>query len=164
VLVAIDLLYTFLPVWATERSIDPRIVGMLLAERAAVSVLSRLGLGRLVAVLGRRRLLTAAIAGSALALAALPFCGVAGAIIVMAVAGCGLGIPQPVTMSWVVSLTAPHLQGTALGLRLTANTVAQLTYPAIIGAAANPFGAVGVFAMTAGLLAVSVFLVAPFRD
>ena len=48
VLVTVDLVYAFLPVWATEFGISATAVGLLLALRAAVSVVSRLGLSHLV--------------------------------------------------------------------------------------------------------------------
>ena len=46
VLVTVDLMYAFVPVWATQENISATAVGLLLALRAAVSVLSRLGLTR----------------------------------------------------------------------------------------------------------------------
>ena len=44
VLVTVDLMYAFVPVWATEQGISATVVGLLLALRAAVSVISRFGL------------------------------------------------------------------------------------------------------------------------
>ena len=44
VLVTVDLMYAFVPVWATEQGISATVVGLLLALRAAVSVVSRFGL------------------------------------------------------------------------------------------------------------------------
>ena len=47
-------MYAFVPVWATEQNISATAVGLLLALRAAVSVLRRLGLMRLIARFGRK--------------------------------------------------------------------------------------------------------------
>jgi MFS family permease len=78
----------------------------------------------------------------------------------MVVLGFGLGTPQPLTMSWVVELTDPSRHGTALGLRLTANNLAQLTFPLIISTLAGPFGVLGVFWTTGALVGLSTLLVA----
>lgn len=48
VVVTVDLMYAFIPVWATEQNVSAAVVGMLLALRAAVSVASRVGLTRLL--------------------------------------------------------------------------------------------------------------------
>ena len=65
VLVTVDLMYAFVPVWATEQGISATVVGLLLALRAAVSVISRYGLSRLVARFGRKTLIIASIAAAA---------------------------------------------------------------------------------------------------
>ena len=54
VLTAMDMLYAFLPAWAEENAVSVTAVGWLLALRAAVTVVSRIGLGKLVARLGRQ--------------------------------------------------------------------------------------------------------------
>ncbi len=75
VLVSLDLMYAFIPVWATERGIGAAAVGLLLALRAAVTVVSRIGLARLVRRFGRRVLITASIGAAVAGLIALPFVG-----------------------------------------------------------------------------------------
>ena len=62
-----------MPVWATEQGVGATTDGVLLALRAAVSVVSRVGLARLVARFGRRTLIIVAVLAGASALAALPF-------------------------------------------------------------------------------------------
>ena len=69
--------------------------------RAGASVLSRLGLTRLIDRFGRKALLIVSIAAAAVALLALPLTGLYGAFAVMVGLGLGLGIPQPLTMAWV---------------------------------------------------------------
>jgi MFS family permease len=135
-----------------------------LSLRAGCAVLSRMGLARLTARFGRRAILTVSIGAAAVAVAVLPVLGVPGAAVAMVVLGFGLGTPQPLTMSWVVSLADREHHGTALGLRLTANNVAQISLPVVITAVAGPFGVAGVLLTTAAVLAVSLLLVAPFRE
>ncbi|MDF2050374.1 MFS transporter [Arthrobacter sp. Cr_A7] len=160
VLVTVDLMYAFVPVWATQQGISAAVVGMLLALRAAVSVLSRLGLTRLISRFGRKSMLIVSIAAAVLSLAALPLVGVYGAIAVMVGLGLGLGIPQPLTMAWVVSLTASSSHGAVLGLRMTVNRLAQVTLPVAVGSFAAPLGVLGIFWVNAALLMAAIAVVA----
>lgn len=160
VLVTVDLMYAFVPVWATEQGISAAAVGLLLALRAAVSVLSRLGLTRLIRRFGRKAMLIMSIAAAVLSLAALPLVGTYGAIAVMVGLGLGLGIPQPLTMAWVVSLSAASSHGAVLGLRMTVNRLAQITLPIAVGSFAAPLGVLGIFWANAALLAGAIAVVA----
>lgn len=159
VLVTVDLLYTFVPLWATERGVSSVAVGMLLAIRAVVSVVSRIGLGRLVAKFGRKTLLLVAIGLGVAALIALPFVGALGAIPVMFALGIALGLPQPLTMSWVVRITPKSVHGQALGLRMTANRLAQIVLPLAIGSAAGPLGISVILWANAVVLATALVIV-----
>lgn len=163
VLVTVDLLYTFVPLWAVEKSIAPVTVGLLLALRAVVSVVSRLGLARIVARFGRRTLLVVAMLMGVASLVALPFANQWGAIPVMIALGIALGLPQPLTMAWTTAITPPAVHGAALGLRLTANRVLQVLIPVSVGLVAGPFGLVAIFWSNAAVLAVGVAIVATSR-
>lgn len=160
VLTTVDLMYAFVPVWATDNGITAPTVGLLLALRAAVSVLSRLGLTRLIGKFGRKALLLTSIAVAALALLALPLVGAYGAIGVMIGLGIGLGIPQPLTMAWVTGLADPSRHGAILGLRLTANRFAQISLPLAVGALAAPLGVLGIFWANAAVLLGALAVVA----
>ena len=160
VLVTVDLMYAFVPVWAIEQGVSATVVGLLLALRAAVSVISRYGLSRLVARFGRKTLIIASIGAAAAALIALPFTGVWGAIAVMIGLGLGLGIPQPLTMAWVTSLTPPGSHGATLGMRLTSNRLAQITLPLAVGAVAAPLGVLGIFWANAAILLGAIGIMA----
>ena len=159
VLVTVDLMYAFVPVWATEQGISASAVGLLLALRAAVSVFSRLGLTRLIRRFGRKALLIASIAAAVVGLAALPLVGAYGAIAVMVGLGLGLGIPQPLTMAWVTGMTDPSRHGAVLGLRMTVNRLAQITLPLAAGSLAAPLGVLGIFWANAALLAGAIVVV-----
>ncbi|CAN5439072.1 MFS transporter [soil metagenome] len=160
VLVTVDLMYAFVPVWATERGIGATTVGFLLALRALVSVISRFGLTRLVSRFGRKALIITSIGAAVAALVALPFVATWGAVAVMIGLGLGLGIPQPLTMAWVTSLTPPVSHGATLGMRLTSNRLAQITLPLAVGAFAAPLGVVGIFWANAVLLLGAVGIMA----
>lgn len=162
-LVTMDLLYTFIPLWAAERGIDATVVGWLLALRALVSVVSRLGLGRLVARFGRKAPLVLSMGCGVIALAVLPFSGVAAAVAVMIGLGVCLGLPQPLTLAWIVEIVAARDHGAALGLRMAGNRLAQTVVPLGMTAVAAPLGVAGVIWANAAILAVATGLAATSR-
>lgn len=153
VLVSMDMLYTFLPIWALDGGVAAGTVGMLLALRAAVSLLSRIGLSRIVGRFGRTRVIVISTALAAIAMGFLPLVGVPGAVVVMVLLGVGLGVPQPLTMAWAVALTEPHRHGLVLGFRLASNRLAQIVVPLAMSATVATQGAGGVFWANSGLLA-----------
>jgi MFS family permease len=155
VLAAVDLLMAFLPAWAEERGISVATVGWLLALRAAVSLVSRVAVVRLIATFSRRWTFVGSLVMGVAGLALLPVVDVAGAVAVMCLLGVGLGLAQPLTLSWVSSLAAPNVRSAAIGLRLTANRLAQTVVPPGIGLAAAGSGSSGVFLGTAVVLAVA---------
>lgn len=159
VLAALDLLMAFLPAWAEERGVSVAAVGWLLALRAAVSVVTRAGVVRLIDVFTRRGTLVGSLVLGVVGLAVLPFVGVVGAAVVMCLLGVGLGLAQPLTLSWVTTRSAPSVRGAAIGLRLTANRLAQTVLPPSIGFAVKGSGTSGVFlacAVVLGLAAIPV--------
>ena len=155
VLAALDLLLAFLPAWAEERGISITTVGWLLALRALVSLISRAAIVRLIAVLSRRWTFIGSLVVGVGGLALLPFVDAGGAVAVMVLLGIGLGLAQPLTLSWVSSISPPAVRGAALGLRLTANRLAQTVLPPAIGLAAAGTGSAGVFVGTALVLAAA---------
>jgi MFS family permease len=158
VLAAVDLIQVYLPALGVERQLPASVVGTLLAIRAGATMLSRLGLSRMTARVGRDRLIivSSLVAAGAVAVLAFPVSPVVlgGALLV---AGFALGIGQPLTMS-VVTLNAPTgATSTWLGLRLTANRFGQSAIPALVTVVAGVAGTGGVFVATSvGLLATSV--------
>ena len=156
VLAAADVFTAYMPVLGEERGISPGAIGVLLALRAASSLVSRLGIGKFVALAGRLRLMTL----SAIA-AALAFCGVAlsGDVTVLAafslVAGFGLGFGQPLSMTLVAQLVPQHARATALSVRLSGNRIGQVAAPAAAGLVAGAAGPAAAFWLLAAVLAAS---------
>jgi fucose permease len=97
-------------------------------------------------------LIIASMGPAVAALVALPLVGLWGAFAVMFGLGLGVGLPQPLTMAWVTSLTPSTSHGATLGMRLTSNRLAQVTVPLAVGAFASPLGVLGIFWANAGLL------------
>jgi MFS family permease len=154
VLAAVDISLVYLPALGTERGIASGLIGTLLVLRAAASMVSRLFLGRLAAWLGRRRLLVLSVFTSAagLAIAAAP---VPTWLLIAAVtaAGFGLGVGQPLTMSWLAESAPAGMRGRAMSLRLTGNRAGQVLVPGAVGLVAAGLGAAGVLWVTAAGLA-----------
>ena len=163
VVVTMDLLYAFIPVWAIEQGVDVATVGILLSIRALVSTVCRIGLGRLVARLGRSKLIVLSMLVGAAGLVALPLVDEFGAIASMIGVGICIGIPQPLTMASVASLVPRSAYGAALGLRLTANRLAQVSLPLAIVGITGPIGAIGIYWANAALVlgAVAVAMITP---
>jgi MFS family permease len=154
VLAAVDITLVYLPALGTDRGLAAGTVGLLLTLRALASMTSRLFLGRLVGFVGRRRLMIVSVALSAVSMAvvAVPLPVVAmGAVVVLL--GLGLGVGQPLTMSWLAEVAPVGQRGRAMSLRLTGNRLGQVLLPSAVGLVAAGVGAAGVLAATAAALA-----------
>jgi predicted MFS family arabinose efflux permease len=150
---SVDVLIAYLPLYGEARGISVGAVGVLLAIRAGASMVSRIFMGRLIADLGRSRLLAISMGAATAGLAILPFVEqplVLDALMVLI--GLGLGIGQPMTMAWVANRSPRSERGTALGVRLTGNRVALIVMPVIVGAVAGVGGVSLIFWMMASLL------------
>ncbi|NBE92314.1 MFS transporter [Nonomuraea sp. KC401] len=158
ILASIDVTLAYLPALAHSRGIAPGWVTAMLAARSIMTMASRINLGSLVRLLGRRKLTVAACAVSALALCGLPLpVPVAVLIGLTAVYGFAAGLGQPMTMVWVTRLTPSGTQGTVLSLRIAGNRLAQTLIPAVSGAAAAVSGVSGVLLLTGATLAVAAW-------
>ena len=156
VLSAVDITLVYLPALGADRGLAAGFVGLLLTLRAVASMTSRLFLGRLVALVGRRRLMIVSVALSAVSMAvvAASRCRRWPWRAVVVLLGLGLGVGQPLTMSWLAEMAPPGLRGRAMSLRLTGNRLGQVLIPSAVGLVAAGVGAAGVLAATAAALAV----------
>lgn len=160
VLAAMDILIAYLPVLGEERGTAPQTIGVAVGVLALAGLVSRMILSRLVARFSYPPVLVGSMIIPALALpAALLVTGDVPLIAVMAVAGFGLGLGQPITIV-LVALAAPRRSlGYAMSLRLVGNRFGQLTIPALIGATAGQAGVgaiIGTVAVLLGLGALAV--------
>ncbi|MCZ2860080.1 MFS transporter [Blastococcus sp. VKM Ac-2987] len=155
VLAAVDITLVYLPALGADRGLAAGFIGLLLTLRAVASMASRLFLGRLVARVGRRRLMVGSVALSAVSMAVvaapLPPAAMAAVVVLL---GLGLGVGQPLTMSWLAEVAPAGLRGRAMSLRLTGNRLGQVLIPSAVGLVAAGVGAAGVLGATAAALAV----------
>ncbi|HEX4817155.1 MAG TPA: MFS transporter [Nonomuraea sp.] len=150
ILAALDLTIVYLPALGTEHGLAAGAVGLLLILRGAASMASRLFLGRLSRVVGRRRLLVTSTVAAAAAMLVVPVPMPLWLLAAVLLAlGFGLGVGQPLTMSWLAESTPPGLRGRAMSLRLLGNRTGQLILPGAAGLVAAGLGAGGVLLVTA---------------
>jgi MFS family permease len=153
-----DVLVVFLPLFGTENNFSPYAIGIILAIRAATTMISRFFLGRLSNRFSTYQLLMVSTFISILACAAMAFAKTPftlGAIVF--IAGFSLGVGQPLTMSLVSQKTAANERALAVSARLMGNRFGQFLVPAGAGAIAASAGAGGVFIALSILLATSLF-------
>lgn len=160
VLTALDLMIAYLPVLGEERAVSPGIIGVFLALRAAAGLASRLNMSRMLALVGRRRLLFGSMLGASAAMigiGAFPAPWVVGLCVM--VVGYTLGVGSPMTMAWVASRAPASGRGTALAVRMTGNRIGQILVPAAVGGLASVLGPAAVFHAVAVTLLTSSTLV-----
>ncbi len=153
---AIDILVIYLPALGAERNYTSGLVGAVIALRSGASMVTRIGLGRMTARIGRPAMMTmsALLAAAMFFIVAFPIPG--WALIVFGIlAGLGLGAGQPLMMAWVADVAPAGVRGKASGLRLFANRVAIIVIPAAAGVVAGSMGAAVVFAGVGVTLVIS---------
>ena len=160
VVVSVNVLIAYLPAYGEAAGLSVEVVGMLLALRAAASMASRLLIRPMRRRLGRRNLLVVCMVGPALALFSVPlFSEIAVLFVAMLITGFGLGLGQPLTLSWVAGEAPRELRGTAVAVRMAGNRVGQFAVPASLGLIAGVAGVTGVFWSLGFLLILSTVLV-----
>lgn len=167
VLVTIDLLVAYLPAYGEANGIAVATVGILLSVRAAASVLSRLAMVMLINAFGRRNVFMLSLLLPAVALVLVPVLPSIGALyVLMAVAGFGLGLGQPLSVSWVAGSAPVEFRAMALGVRLTGNRLGQVVLPAAIGALGGATSVTAIFFALGAMLGGSsgIVLTAQFED
>lgn len=154
ILTTVDILIAFLPLIAEDQGVPPLVVGLLLALRAAATILSRVLLTVLLRCWSRNQLVLASLFGASLGLVVLPYVldtlwiAVASQVLV----GFFLGLGQPLTMVLISRAVREESRGAALAIRLLGNRIGQIALPAAAGITAAPFGPGGAIWMTCFVL------------
>ncbi len=152
-----DILVVFLPLYGSEKSFSPLSIGIILALRAAASMLSRLSLGTLSGRFSTKNILIYSNLISIVACAAIAFAPNVWVLgFVVLIAGFSLGVGQPLTMSLVSQATKPEERALAVSTRLMGNRFGQFLLPAGAGLLAAGAGTSGVF------FALSILLLTTF--
>lgn len=160
VLGCLDILVAYLPAYGEATGIPVRTVGLLLSCQAAAALVARVVMVPLISLVGRRRFLATCLLLPGVGIAAIPLTANVGVLFaLMAVVGFGLGVGQPLTISWVATRAPAQQRGAALGIRQTGNRFGQLAIPAAGGLLAGATGLVAIFWAVAALLSTSALVV-----
>jgi MFS family permease len=145
---------SFLPLYLERAGLSVPRIGMVLSVMGVASLVVRIPLP---AVQRRTGALPALFASMWLALVPMtlvPFVdGFAAWLVLGTLTGLGLGINPPVTVELMARHTDATQRGLAMGLRLTANRVAQVVQPVVFGGLVTVTGFPSAFAAAGTLLA-----------
>ena len=150
VISTIDILVAYLPIFGEISGLSVQLVGLLLSVRAASTLASRLFMTQLLQRFGWGPTLVSSLAMAAASLAILPTT-TEPILLILLMAGCGFGIGlgQPMSVTWIASRTSKAERSTALSARLGANRASLLFVPAVMGAVAGAGGVAVVFVIMA---------------
>lgn len=160
ILVAIDLLLAYMPVFGDTYGLSVLTVGTLLSVRAGGSALSRLFMAPIVNKFGRKKVFVFSLLIPGIAVSHFPVFPTPLALgILMFIAGFGLGFGQPMSVAFVSGATPIAIRGVALGIRLSGNRAGQVVLPALVAGVAGAGGVSAVFfALGALMVGTSAFL------
>ena len=165
VLLAQSVRQAFLPVYMDSLAFSGTLIGVVVSALGLTAVVVRPFMASIVRFLGGRSrtlilMVAAIIAGVAATSLSTTF---AGLVVATVLVGIGHGITQPLSMATVGDHVARRHMGFALGVRLTANRVAQLAGPLAIGLLAEFTGVRWTFLMAGALLAVALPIMVAVR-
>ncbi len=150
VISSVDILIAYLPLYGEARGLSVGVIGVLLAIRAGASMAVRAFMGVLIERLGRTLLLVLSMSAAAAGVGLIPLSSTPAVLCaLMLLAGFGLGLGQPISMSWIAHRSPDNLLGTALGVRLTGNRLALVIVPVVVGAVAGAAGVGVIFLLAA---------------
>jgi MFS family permease len=154
-LTGIELFSFYLPIYGKAIGLSAAVIGMILSSYAVAGFIVRTVMHRLAQRYTELGVLTGSLFVAALAYLAIP--ALASAWLLAAAAfilGLALGSAQPLTIILTYNHAPEGRAGEALGMRIMANKVTQITVPLVFGGFGAALGAVPVF------LALGVFLFA----
>ena len=154
VVTGIALFQFYMPIYGHGIGLSASAIGIVLAMFAAAAFVVRGIIPRLIAWLGKNKVLACAFFLGAASLLLVPFFKSAVALALVSFAfGLGMGCGNPITMMMTFSNSADGRSGEALGLRITVNNLTQVIIPVMFGAIGSAFGIFPVFWGTALMLA-----------
>ena len=129
--------HTFVvPILGHERGISASVIGFILGAFAVSAALVRVALPMVARHLQEHRVLTVAMAITALIFMVYPFTKSPWTMGACSIAlGFTLGVVQPMIMSTLHQITPVHRQGEAVGLRLMSVNASSVVMPMLFGAA-----------------------------
>ena len=130
------------------------LIGVLTSAAAVVGGVGSLSVGQLLRHWSAHWLLLATVAGSVIFVCVTPLLGAfAFLLVASALRGASLGISQPLMISILAKASGSNVQGTSVGLRNTANRLAGVIVPFVMGVLIELFG------MANGFYAIGMIVV-----
>lgn len=165
VLIAHSVRQAFFPVYMEQLSFSGSQIGLAVSTLGLASMLIRPFVSQIVHGLGSRStsmlimvgVLAAGVAGTSF------FSSYPALIASSVLVGLGLGVTQPISMVAVADHVPRAMIGFAFGIRLTANRLAQLFGPILVGIVAELAGVRWVFITAAGFVALAIPLLVLWR-
>ncbi|HXC38297.1 MAG TPA: MFS transporter [Burkholderiales bacterium] len=162
--IGVDLYQAFAPLYAHSIGLSASAIGGVMSGLAVGSFSIRLGMLRLIALWGERRLLSIAFYWGAGALLLVPFTHDAVTLaLVTAAFGMAQGCGQPLVMMLIFSNAEEGRAGEATGLRMAVNNIVRIFGPALFGAVGAALGLLSVFWINAALMGTGGRLARPPR-
>ncbi|EKU46927.1 MULTISPECIES: MFS transporter [Brevibacterium] len=152
-LAAVDLMTAYLPLIGQENGLSVTTVTWLLALRTFASVISRMIIGMLANRWGSLSLLWTASATAGVCVILIPILTQTWTLaILLAIAGFCFGLTQPLTMTWVSTLSDPANRAAVLSIRLAGNRLSQVAIPSLASVLTIVAGSGIVFTISGALL------------
>ncbi|WP_349827565.1 MFS transporter [Brevibacterium litoralis] len=163
-LAAVDIMTAYLPLVGERHGIAVQFITLIITVRTVVSILARMGMNPVARRFGNLPVLSVSstlaglsvllIPAATAFLTEVPLFWVL--LVLLSLGGIGFGLTQPLTMTWVSTLSDPDNRGAVLSVRLAGNRLSQVALPATASLVAGfaPLGTVfvliGVMLLSAG--------------
>jgi len=151
---ALGVRESFYPVYLKGLGYPAAVTGAMMSARGIVSLLSRFSLGPLVRMARERfNLLCLCMAALALAIGTTFLCRTIPLLVVNSImVGASFGLAIPLTQAMVFGSVPAAERGIAMGMRMTANRLAQFTGPILFGLVTQAGGISAAFSAGGSLM------------
>ncbi len=152
-----NALLTFIPVFlAYEMGYSPFLVGAAMFVLQAAGFAAAPIAGHLSDRVGRRHVLSAAMAMTAVVIIAMVFAGRStGFVVLIAILGFFLYAMRPVLQAWLLEMTPKNMGGTSIGVLFATQSIGAAAGPLIGGVIADRFGLLATFSFLAVTIVVA---------
>ena len=162
VLYSKDIFIAYFPLLGHHLGLSEVKIGWILAIQGFATMLIRFLLPKLLDWFSRRYILFISIMTAGISFALIP---IFGNVYLLALCtflmGCGLGCGQPISMTITYNASPQDRTAEVLGLRLTANRLAQVVAPLAFGSLGGVLGIVSVFYISSIFLMVGSWAFKP---
>ncbi|WP_165972002.1 MFS transporter [Paenibacillus piri] len=147
-----EIFAAYFPLLGEKMNLSPSMIGIILSIMGAASMIIRMTQPYLVRRFGRMNVLTWALYISGAIYIMTPSIPLAVVLTVLiAILGAGLGLGQPLSLSYTIQVSPLERRGEVLGLRITFNRASQFIVPLVFGSIGGVAGITAIF-WASGLL------------